>query len=263
MMDTENEQIAPAAADSAPLESEVDPMEILYRLVERWKLIAVGALIGAAVMFIYSFLLATPKYEAVSKLYVLNSSDSAVNLADLQIGSYLASDYIKVFDTWEVNEMVRQNLQLRYTDEELKGMVAVENPANTRILYISVLSSSPDEAAAMANEYAAVARRYISSIMQTDEPSVLSEARAPEEAVSPRKGRNLALGVVLGAVVVCAALVLQMLLDDKIKTEEDIRRYTGLSTLAVVPDNDESARKPRERRTTGGAGRNPSRRNSI
>ena len=255
---SELEKVTRNGGANEDAEFEIDLMEVLLRLLEKWKLIIAGALVGAVLMAMYSFILATPMYEATSKLYVLNSSDSAINLSDLQIGSYLTSDYMEVFDTWEVNEMVRQNLNLSYTREELADMLTLTNPSNTRILNITVTSSDPQEAADIANEYADVAGQYISATMQTDQPSLLSEALTPDKPVSPKKKRNVVLGFLLGALLVCAGVIIQYLLDDKIKNEEDIKKYVGLPTLSVVPDNDEAAVEDRKNlgKTNGDKRRN-------
>jgi len=239
----ENEMITPQEFErEEDFDIEVDLVELCLRLLEKWKSIAIGALIGAIIMMTYSFVLATPVYEATSKLYVLSSSDSAINLSDLQIGSYLTSDYAEVFKTWEVHEIVRQNLGLTYTRKQLSDMLTVSNPGDTRVLYITVANKNPAEAALLANEYASVAKQYISATMRTDEPSEFSEALVPEEPVSPRKAVNTILGFIVSGLLVCAYYVVRFLLDDKIKTADDIRRYTGLPTLAVVPDNDEALR---------------------
>ena len=135
----ENEQIRVqvGGGDEIP-EIEVDLVELCLRLVEKWKKIVLGALVGALIMGIYSFAIAKPVYEATSKLYVMSSRDSAINLSDLQIGAYLTSDYTEVFKTWEVHEIVRQNLQLDYSREELSGMLTiskanVDNVATVRL----------------------------------------------------------------------------------------------------------------------------------
>ena len=255
---SELEKVTRNGGANEDAEFEIDLMEVLLRLLEKWKLIIAGALVCAVLMAMYSFILATPMYEATSKLYVLNSSDSAINLSDLQIGSYLTSDYMEVFDTWEVNEMVRQNLNLSYTREELADMLTLTNPSNTRILNITVTSSDPQEAADIANEYADVAGQYISATMQTDQPSLLSEALTPDKPVSSKKKRNVVLGFLLGALLVCAGVIIQYLLDDKIKNEEDIKKYVGLPTLSVVPDNDEAAVEDRKNlgKTNGDKRRN-------
>ncbi len=221
-------------------EYEVDVLELFYRLAEKWKLIVAGALIGALIMAVYSFFLAAPVYEATSKLYVLNSSDSAINLSDLQIGAYLTADYQQVFEAWEVHELVMQNLELDYTYDQMKHMLKVSNPSNTRVLLLTVRNKDAELAAELANEYANVAKRYISETMETDEPKILSEALTPAAPVSPRKIRNVMTGFIFGFIGTCCLVGIQYLLDDKLKTVEDIRKYTDLPTLAVVPKNGNS-----------------------
>lgn len=216
---------------------ELDLIGLFYSIVEKWKFIAAAALAGAVAMGFYSYVLVTPVYEATSKIYVLNSSDSAINLSDLQIGSYLTSDYQQVFETWEVHEMVMQNLGMDKTYAQMRNMIEVSNPSNTRILHISVKNTDPELAARIANEYAYVAKRYISETMETDEPKILSQALVPANPVSPNKTRNIILGAGAGMLLMCLVVIVQNLADDKIKNSDDIKKYTGLPTLAVVPKN--------------------------
>ena len=196
--------------------NEIDLLELFYRLVERWKYILTAACVGALIMIVYSFILATPIYEATCKLYVMTASDSAINLSDLQIGSYLTSDYQEVFGTWEVQEMVLQNLGLDYTYQELSEMIAITNPSNTRILNVTAKNSDAQLAARLANEFASVAGRYISETMKT---------------------LNTILGFLIGALLMIVIVTVQFIMDDKVKTAEDIRRYADLPTLALVPVN--------------------------
>ncbi|NLF26715.1 MAG: capsular polysaccharide biosynthesis protein, partial [Clostridiales bacterium] len=211
-----------------------------------------AALAGAILAAIYSFLLTVPMYEATAKLYVLNAGDSAVNLADLQIGTYLASDYQEVFSTWEVHQIVVENLGLSYSPRKMQGMLSISNPKDTRILHIKVTNSSPAEAAAIANEYASVARKFISEKMSTEQPNVLSVALQPTSPSSPNKSRNIMIGFVLGAMLACAVFVVQFLMDDRVRTADDIERYIGLPTLAIVPEQELRAVAQKPRRTERG-----------
>lgn len=220
-------------------EVEINILELFYFLIENIKKIIAGALIGMIILGVYSFIFATPKYEATCKIYVMSASDSAINFSDLQIGAALTADYQEVFDTWEVHEQVLQNLNLDYSYRELEDMLDVNNPSDTRILAITVTSDDPVEAAAMANEYASVASDYISDTMVTDRPSLLSQALVPVEPVSPRKLFNTVVGGLLGGLLLAVILVVRFILDDKIKTADDIRKYADMATLAVVPVNGE------------------------
>lgn len=247
MNERELQRLDTRLEDKSSPEVEIDLMELFYRLIENSKRIIASALVGMLIFALYSFVLATPKYEATCKMYVASASDSAINLSDLQIGSYLTKDYQEVFDTWEVHEKVIQNLNLKYTYKDLEDMVKVSNPGDTRILYINFTCDDADEAAIIANEYANVASDYIALTMSTDKPTILSSALPPTKPVSPRKLFNTVVGLVLGALVMIVIITVQFLLDDKIKTAEDIRKYVDMPTLAVVPTNGEYEHGNRER----------------
>ena len=231
-----SERLAPAVTPpSDNTEVEIDLLELFYRLLESWKLILAVAIAGAIIMGVYSFYFITPMYQATAKLYVVNSKDSAVNLSDLQIGAYLTKDYREVFQAWEVHERVIQNLGLDYTYDQLSKIISVSNPSDTRILYITATTADPQHSADLANEYAAVSRQYISDMMSTDEPNIMSVALRPTKPVSPNKTRNVMIGFLLGGVLMAGIITVRFMMDDKVKTSDDISRYVDLPTLAIVP----------------------------
>ena len=96
-------------------------------------------------MGVYTSFFVTPMYEATSILYVLSTRDSAINVSDLQLGSELTQDYIKVFRMWEVHEQVISNLDLPYSYSQMQNMLSVSNDADTRMLDITVTSADPEE----------------------------------------------------------------------------------------------------------------------
>ena len=244
------------ASGRTPEEDTIDLAELMYRLISGWKLIVCLALAFALVAGVYTVYFVTPMYEATATIYVLNRRDSAINMSDLQIGTALTSDYIKVFKMWEVHEEVISNLGLPYTYKQMMDSLSIVNESSTRMLDITFKSPSAEEAAAVANEYAKVASQYIADTMSTDKPNIMSVALVPANPVSPSKTKNVLLGFMAGMVLACGIITVRMLMDDKYKTSEDIRRYTGLTTLAVVPVEDPAAEEKSRRnaRRTGGNG---------
>lgn len=223
---------------SQPVESDeetIDLLELLYALLGKWREIAAATVACALIAAIGVLFFVTPKYQASSTIYVISRKDSAINISDLQIGTALTDDYIQVFHMWEVQEKVISNLDLPYTYNQLDGMLSVTNASNTRMLEITVTSESAQEAADIANEYATVVRDYIAKKMATDKPSIMSTALVPTVPVSPNKTKSILLGALLGFVVSAGVIVVMTLLDDTYKTAEDIKKYTGLVTMAVIP----------------------------
>ena len=238
---------AAIALNEENAELEIDLFDLLHFILRRIKWVILSALFCTILGAFYAFILATPMYEATSQLYVVNPKDSALNLSDLQIGTYLTKDYELVFQTWEVNQMVINNLSLPYTVKELQAMVSVTNPSDTRALFITVTSSDAAEATRLANEFAEVGKQYITDTMLSETPTSLSVALQPTEPVAPRKKMIMAISFVLGALICTGILTLLYLRDDKIKTASDLRKYTGSMPLAVLPINDrETSRRMRK-----------------
>ena len=233
-----DERIMPVDLSQNSGESEIDLVELFFRLLAAWKLVVALCLIGALAAFGVTHFLMTPKYKATSTIYVLSRKDSAINMSDLQIGTALTQDYIKVFSMWEVHEEVISNLNLPYSYTYMKNHLSVTNTSNTRMLDIGFTSPDPQEAADVANEYAKVASAFIAETMSTDKPNIVSVALKPSNPVSPSMAKNVAIGFLLGAVISAGIVFIRMMMDDKIKTAEDIRRYTGLVNLAIVPKED-------------------------
>ena len=223
---------------SQPVESDeetIDLLELLYALLGKWREIAAATVACALIAAIGVLFFVTPKYQASSTIYVISRKDSAINISDLQIGTALTDDYIQVFHMWEVQEKVISDLDLPYTYNQLDKMLSVTNASNTRMLEITVTSESAQEAADIANEYATVVRDYIAKKMATDKPSIMSTALVPTVPVSPNKTKSILLGALLGFVVSAGVVVVITLLDDTYKTADDIKKYTGLVTMAVIP----------------------------
>ena len=233
---------------------EIDLLELFYRLLASWKSIVLMSVIGAAAALAFTVFFITPKYKATSTIYVLARKDSAINISDLQIGTALTQDYVKVFDIWEVHEQVISQLDLPYSYSALKSMLSVTNPSGTRMLDISVTSTDPQMAADIANAYARVSCDFIAETMSTDKPNIVSVALVPTNPVSPSKTKNTMIGFMLGFLLAAGIVTIQMLLDDKIRNAEDIRKYTGLTNLAIIP-LEESAQADSDGNNKAGKGK--------
>ena len=215
-------------------EVEIDLIDLAFNLLANWKLIVCLCLICTVAVGIFTIYLVTPQYRATSIIYVLGNSDSAINLSDLQIGNALTKDYVKVFKMWEVHEEVISNLNLPYSYKQMKDMLSVTNDSDTRMIDITITSPDPKEAALIANEYAKVASQFIADTMSTDKPNIVSVALIPSNPSSPSLSKNVIMGFLMGAVLSCSYVVIRFILDDKYKTTDDVFKYTGMTSLAVI-----------------------------
>ena len=153
-------------------ELEVSLKEIFFELKQNWAIMAVSSLLLAAIVFFYSSVLVTPKYQSTSELYVLSKSTSITAFSDIQIGTYLTRDYVEVVIDRPVLDEVIKNLKLDMTYKQLKEMVSVTNPQNTRIIEITVTDSDPERAKKIADEMADVSSAFIAEKMDQQAPNI-------------------------------------------------------------------------------------------
>ena len=235
-MATDNRQLQSQLAEPERQEElEIDLVELLYRLLEKARYLILAALIGALAAGILSYRFITPTYKATSKLYVLNSKDSVVDLSSLQSSSNIAADYLEVFSNWHVHDKVIQELNLPYTYTQIQRMVNVSNKNATRIIYITITSTKPVEAQRMAETYAEVAREFIAATMGTEMPTVFEHAQLPVTPSAPNKTRNIAIGFILGALLAAVIIVVQFIVDDRVRNADMIERKLNLSVLGMMP----------------------------
>ncbi len=240
-------------------ELEIDLYDLLYLFRSKIVFLILAAVLGGAVVFAATWFLVTPTYEATAQLYVVSaSSDSVVNLTDLQIGTSLTADYEELVLSRPMLESVIKNLELeRYQIdvEDLAGMITITNPSGTRILRITASSSIPQQAMDIANEMAEMAVTWLPKIMESNAPNISEDAVLPTRIASPSYVLNTAIGTLAALLIYAAVLVLRYVQDDTIRTGEQLEKYFGITPLAQVPEekleNGEGAGKSGKKR--GGA----------
>ncbi|WP_347559897.1 Wzz/FepE/Etk N-terminal domain-containing protein [Clostridium sp. AM58-1XD] len=216
-------------------------------------------LIGAVSVGAYSKLILTPQFTSEAKLYVLSKETTLASLADLQIGSQLTQDYKVMITSRPVLQDVIAHLELDMDYKELEKKLKIDNPNNTRILALSIEDPDPYMAKAIVDDVASTASDYIGEIMEMIPPKLIEDGEVATEKTSPRNGRNAAIGGLIGLFLVCGAITLRVVLNDTVKTEEDVQKYLDLPVLAVVPvrtaDRDKRSKQKRKSGNVKAGGR--------
>ena len=220
-------------------EIEIDLGEILMVLVTKIPLmIAVGLFTALAAFLISKFVIA-PTYQSTTKIFILNKQDNTnVTYSDLQMGTQLTKDYAELIQSRFVLEEVIQQLNLDTDYEKLKKQVTVTTPTDTRIISITVKDKSPVQAMRIANALREASSVHITNVMDIEAVNVAETADMPTRKASPSVMRNTVIGGFAGVFLVAAIVIITYLMNDTIKTGEDVEKYLNLSTLALIPLNE-------------------------
>lgn len=220
----------------------IDLKAVLLEWKKGWWMIAAAMAAGVVAAVLFSKVVLSPVYQSSSMLYVLSKETTLTSLADLQMGTQLTQDYKVLVTSRPVLDAVTEELGLDMTYEELRAGISIDNPTDTRILTITVENQDPLMAKTLVDCISQTASAYIGSIMEMVPPKIVEEGQIPEYPSSPDVRRNAALGGLAGAALVCGALTLMVILNDTIRTEEDVEHYLGLTTLALVPERNSAGK---------------------
>ncbi len=217
-------------------EDEIDLLEIFYALKKRILVIIAAGLLAGCIAGVFTQVAVTPVYTSTSSILVLSKETTLTSLADIQLGTSLTNDYTVLIQSTPVLEQVIENLDLDMTAEGLRQAITIENPTDSRILEISVVNTDPEMAKEIVDETADVASVFIGDKMEVIPPKIIETGKVPTVRSAPSVKKNAVMGLLVGAVVAAAVITVLTIMDDTLKTEEDITKYLGISVLASVPD---------------------------
>lgn len=219
---------------------EIDLLQLLRALWRKAWAIVMAAVIGGGVAFSYAAFLVTPLYEADAQMYVNNSSISvgstSFSLSDLSAAQSLVDTYIVILNSRDtLNEIIRET-GVDYTYKELASMLSAEPVNSTEVFSITVTSADPQEAELIANAIVEVLPDRISDIVDGSSVRVVHYAIIPSEKASPNITMFTAIGMLLGIAISCIVIIVQLVNDTLIHTEDYLTETYDLPVLAVIPN---------------------------
>lgn len=240
---------------AALTQGEAGPLDIrdYLRILRRnWSVVVaftLAGLLGAGAASI----LVQPTYEADTQLFVsIQNSGSVQELAQGNTFSQArVQSYVKTVGTPTVLQPVIDSLGLQVTPKELASQVSASTDINTVLITVSVLDTSPVQAAAIAQ---AVADSLIKAVDSLEKPeaggsspvrlSVVTPATAPIGPSAPNTKLNLALGTFVGLILGVATAVLRTTLDNRVRGEADVHRVTDAAVLGGISFDQDATKKP-------------------
>ena len=243
------EDVRSSFADRTEEETEIDLIDLAWALLDKIHYIVLCFLIGAVIMNAYSYFLVRPTYKSTAKMYVVSASkNSVVDLDALNIGTSLTADYEQLMLSYPVLEQVINKLNLDMDSDTLAKMITLENPTDTRILNINVVSTDPKSARDIANTLMDVSVDYLPKTMSTNAPNVAQKAKLADHKDGPSYTKYTIIGALAGAFLYCMYLVVKYLMDDTIHTADDMEKYFDIVPLAVIPDVSELASEKQQKK---------------
>lgn len=209
----------------------------------RWKIICGVFLIAVLGAFGY-LLLATPQYQATTRLFVSTTSDGTntqTNDGGLFAQRRVLS-YTQLLQGALLAQRTIDKLGLDMTAAELQAEVTAVAPTDTVLIDVTVQDSSPTRARDIANT---LSDEFVVMAAALETPDlgarpnaqvvVQQRAGVPEDPVSPKKARTLGVAGVVGLLLGVLAALVRDRLDPTVRRPEMVESATGVGVVGEIP----------------------------
>ena len=202
-------------------------------------LVLIACVGGAAV----ATKLATPTYEATSKLLVSGSSGLADNneIVTDQLAAERASSFAEIIPTAPAVQAALKEAEAKSGPFSSSGYPAVNASASgtNPFIDVTVTDTDPRRAQAVANAMATELPKVLRQLQQPSatphEIELIQAASLPSNPSSPKPKENLIIGLALGLVLGVGAALLVEALDRRLKDSAEVEAASGLTALGVIP----------------------------
>ena len=235
---------------------ELDLRELFNMFWSKKIEIVIITLIFVIIGGVYSYMFTTPKYKSSTTLVLATLNDTtigktttaasgdAITQTELTLNSNLVSTYSELVKSKAVLREVISNLNLNdINEDQLKKNVSVTAVKDTELIEISVSSTNSTYPSKIANEIAKVFTAKVAEIYNINNVHVVDKAEVSKTPYNINHIKDLIIFAFIGVVIATAKILLMNMLDNTVKTEQDIEHATGMMVLAQIPKINENNKK--------------------
>lgn len=211
-------------------------LELLHLLKKHLRLVVTLPVACALAMGLYSFVFMRNTYTASTSMYVLARQDDAAASTslstDLSASQMISNDVSTLLTSDRVLEETAADLGM----ENLDGYdVAVTSETTSRVIGLSVTGHDPQTAAAIANSMMENVSAIAQEVMSIESVNPIDDARVPEEPSGPNRPLYVAVALMAGLFLAVAIVVLEDMLNTKVRSHEDVEELLGSPVVGRIP----------------------------
>lgn len=239
MAERSNNSVALESRDGSDRQISITFGDLWQVFLGRVWICAIAAVLAVVVMFVFNTVTFEPLYDSTATLYVLkkeNESTTTVTSSDFSLALDVVNDCTHLIKSHKVLDKVIENLELSYTYDDLYKSISTNNPTKTRVLLVTVQSESPELSQKIADEVCEIGCEAIEEAMGFKQTNFYEHGIYNDKPSNKVGLSKYFLVGLAAAILTYVVFVVIFILDDSIRTKEEIERYLGLTILGEIPN---------------------------
>lgn len=226
--------------------NETDIEVELFRLLRTlWKhawIVFIAAMLGGSLAYLGTKYFIAPTYRSGFTAYVNNRSGNvsadifSLTSSDLQASQALVETYARILTSRSVLVSAAEQADIEYGYEELKKMADTNIVGDTEVISMEVTTEDPEESLKLALAIEEIASEKVAAIVEGSSMKTIDEPILADKPYGPGFGKNLILGILTGTVLAVIGVLFVEVMDDRVKSEEELEERLGITILGTIPD---------------------------
>lgn len=222
---------------------EIDLRELFNIFWNKKYQILLTVLIFIIIGVVYTIGFTTPMYSAKTTLVLAMSGNAggekkennSITTTDITLNSKLIGTYSKLVKSSKVVRQVLSNLNIEENENKIKNNISVTAEEDSEVIRITVNHENATYAAKIANEVASEFSKMINELYKIDNIYIVDKAEVPNGPSNIHHAKDVILFALVGLALSAAYVFILNMLDNTIKTAEDIERAYGMQVLVTIP----------------------------
>ncbi len=213
--------------------------------VHRLLIIILAAAASVAGLYAFNKIMYVPQYSSTATIYILrqgNESNTTDTNNDFSLALSVVNDCTYLLKSHTVLDQVIQDLSLNLTYEDLYKRITTHNPEETRVLEVTVTADSPDEAKTIVDEVCTIGSESIENAMGFQQVNLYEYGTQNSQPSNRMQMKTYAIVGLIAGVAVYLIFVIAYLLDDHLRSDEEIEKTLGVTILADIPNANHSGK---------------------
>lgn len=210
-------------------------LDLFHLLRKHLKLVILLPLACMLAAGVYSFVMMPNTYSATVSMYVLVQQDNANSsslTSDLSASQMVTNDVATLLKSDRVVNETASSLGL----ENLKSYkTAITSSTTSRVLSLEVTGPDAQMAANIANKMADEVSTVAHDVMNVDSVNVVDSAKVPTAPSGPKRPLYMAVGLLGGLFVAVAIVVVEDMLNTKVRDQEELEELLGVPVIGRIP----------------------------
>ena len=224
---------------SNPMDCKVVTITDLWTIfVQRLWIMVLVSVVSVILAFAFIKLTVAPEYSSTATLYILRQEDEEISSTDFSLALNVVNDCDYLLKSHSVLDEVIQSLELDISYDDLYDSISTANPDETRILEVTAIADTPEKAKQIVDKLCQIGPEKIKEAMGFQQVNLYEYGMIDEQPSNSFGLGGYMLVAIIAAVITYAVFLFMFLVDDIIRSKEDIERQLGLSILGEIPDAD-------------------------